>query len=428
MQAAESYVNERLDHLGIVAGVCEEIGLASWLDKQDPTNRKPDECGNGHDGDDPQWAGMEPPPTVAGAAVFCRASRSSICWAKGSRRTCESVDCLGRTLDWLYAHDPTALFAGIAHRARQVFGVQAKQIHVDTTSFAVNGVYAHAGQGSNIPTTEAEASSNPALIAITYGYSRDHREDLKQWMLALATTHEGDIPLFLQPLSGNTSDKVSLLASIQSIVQHLRESGEAAGIDVADNGVYSEANMRTLNQARVKWISRVSETGTEAKATLGRTDENWQRNADGSVQWVSQILTLPQGQERWVIVTSTASQLRAQANLQRQVQRGQEQWEKKAWHLGTRRFACQADAASAWEREKKGCPVWLDLEANLVFHTHHASPGRPRKGEKPALKEAWQIVVTATVNQERVAQEAFRKACWIIGTNILDAQEISDEA
>ncbi len=28
MQTADSYVNERLDHLGVVAGVCEEIGLA----------------------------------------------------------------------------------------------------------------------------------------------------------------------------------------------------------------------------------------------------------------------------------------------------------------------------------------------------------------------------------------------------------------
>src|SRR5260370_17694222 len=40
MQAADSYVNERLDHLGIVAGVCQEIGLAAWLDEQDPTNRQ----------------------------------------------------------------------------------------------------------------------------------------------------------------------------------------------------------------------------------------------------------------------------------------------------------------------------------------------------------------------------------------------------
>jgi hypothetical protein len=33
MQAAESYVNERLDHLGIVAGVCEEIGIAAYVDR-----------------------------------------------------------------------------------------------------------------------------------------------------------------------------------------------------------------------------------------------------------------------------------------------------------------------------------------------------------------------------------------------------------
>ena len=39
MQGAEQYVNERLEHLGIVAGVCQEIGLAAWLDAQEPGNR-----------------------------------------------------------------------------------------------------------------------------------------------------------------------------------------------------------------------------------------------------------------------------------------------------------------------------------------------------------------------------------------------------
>jgi transposase len=29
-------------------------------------------------------------------------------------------------LDWLYAHDLTKLFAGIATRARQVFGIKAE--------------------------------------------------------------------------------------------------------------------------------------------------------------------------------------------------------------------------------------------------------------------------------------------------------------
>ena len=83
----------------------------------------------------------------------------------GSRPRCESVDCLGRTLDWLYAHDLTKLFAGIASRARQIFGITAKQLHVDTTSFSVSGEYARA---------EGEDTT---MIAITYGYSRDHREE-----------------------------------------------------------------------------------------------------------------------------------------------------------------------------------------------------------------------------------------------------------
>ena len=52
MEGAEEYVNERLDHLGIVAGVCQEIGLVEWLDAQEPGNRKPGERGNRHSSDD----------------------------------------------------------------------------------------------------------------------------------------------------------------------------------------------------------------------------------------------------------------------------------------------------------------------------------------------------------------------------------------
>jgi transposase len=95
----------------------------------------------------------------------------------GIRAEMLNDDCLGRTLDWLYAHDSTKLFAGIASRARQIFGINAQQVHVDTTSFSVSGQYAMADKG-NGPETEAERGPREAaVIAITYGYSRDHRED-----------------------------------------------------------------------------------------------------------------------------------------------------------------------------------------------------------------------------------------------------------
>jgi transposase len=371
MQAAESYINERLDHLGIVAGVCQEVGLANWLDEQDLTNRQQVSVGTATTAMILNGLGFSNRQLYLVPQFFANKPVEHLL---GNGMTADMLndDCLGRTLDWLYAHDPTKLFAGIARRARQIFGVSTKQVHVDTTSFSVSGEYVQAKK--EIPEAEERAeaaSADPALISITYGYSRDHREDLKQWMLALATTHDGDIPLYLQPLNGNSSDKVSLLATIQAIQEQLRESSETPSVYVADNGVYSEANMHYLNQAKVPWISRVSETSTEARNAIPASSETWQVSEDGTMHWVSRIMSLPQGKERWVIVYTSASKLRAQASLQRQVKRALAEWEKKCWHLSNRRFACETDAQTAMEREKKGKPLWLDISPTFrTLMTH----------------------------------------------------------
>jgi transposase len=336
-------------------------------------------------------------------------------------------DCLGRTLDWLYAHDLTKLFAGIASRARRIFGIKAEQVHVDTTSFSVSGEYTNAASKAKEP-AEAEESTTPeaALIAITYGYSRDHRDDLKQWMLALATTHEGDVPLFLQPLDGNRSDQVSLLAAIQTIQAQLREAGGEASVYVADNGGYSESNMKQLNQAGIKWVSRVSETSTEARTVLQEGSDAWQHSEDGTMHWFCREMELPQGTERWVIVRTQASEQRAQRSMQRQMSKAQASWQQKCWHLANRRFACEADARAALERELKGKPIWLEVQRQFVAHAQYAGKGRPRKDSSPATYQ-WQIVATVTVNQQLVDQEAARKACWIVGTNVFDLALLSDQ-
>jgi len=97
----------------------------------------------------------------------------------------------GDGAQWVRIQQSAVVFgaAVLRQQARRIFGIKAEQVHVDTTSFSVSGDYAR-----------AEGAAEPAVIAITYGYSRDHRDDLKQWMLALATTHDGDVPLFLHPL------------------------------------------------------------------------------------------------------------------------------------------------------------------------------------------------------------------------------------
>jgi transposase len=70
-------------------------------------------------------------------------------------------------------------------------------------------------------------------------------------MLALATTREGDVPLFLCPLAGNSSDQVSLVAAVEALADQLRAEDTARvpsvadrqerALFVADGGLYSEA-------------------------------------------------------------------------------------------------------------------------------------------------------------------------------------------
>ncbi|NEQ87129.1 MAG: hypothetical protein F6K26_45990 [Moorea sp. SIO2I5] len=48
---------------------------------------------------------------------------------------------------------------------------------------------------------------NRFAIAITHGYSRDHRPELKQFIVDLMCSGDGDVPLYLRVADGNESDQ-----------------------------------------------------------------------------------------------------------------------------------------------------------------------------------------------------------------------------
>ncbi|GHO44321.1 IS1634 family transposase [Ktedonospora formicarum] len=414
MQRAEDYQNERLDHLGIVAGVCQELGLAQWLDALEPNQQRAVSYGtstvamilNGLGFANrqlylvPQFFENKPVAHLLGAGISADMLND---------------DCLGRTLDWLYEHDVTTVFAGIAHQARQRFGITAQHVHVDTTSFSVNGAYE----------TEQE---HEHVIAVTYGYSRDHREDLKQWMLALATTHQGDIPLFLQPLSGNRSDKESLIKVIADLHAQLQETEpEENPLYVADSGLYSAENMRQLNQTGVRWVSRVPETSKEAKAAVMQDEEAWQPSADGIRHLVVQHMDLPQGPERWIIVRSDAGIKRALQTARKQADKQLEMWSKKVWHVSTKAFACREDAQQAWEQSLKGLPQWLDASMELKSQAVFEGRGRPARNAQPSGVR-WSVTPQVLLNESKLLAFAQRKACFVIASNVVDEAEISNDA
>ncbi len=187
--------------------------------------------------------------------------------------------------------------------------------------------------------------------------------------------------------------------------------------------------MRRFNEAKIRWISRVPETSTEAKAVveMGADKTQWQNSEDGQTHWFTQTISLPQGQERWVVVRTEQGEARAQATLTRQVAKAERSWKQKLWHLSNRHFACEADAQSALARarELKGLPMWLEVQSELVSSEHHAGKGRPRKDATPTMH--WHIQTTVSVKQPQVEQEARRKACFIVATNVLDSAVLSDQ-
>jgi transposase len=402
-----AYVAERLDHLGIVAGVCREIGLAEWLDAQDEQSHERIGVGTATVAMILNGLGFSNRRLYLVSQFFATKAVERLL---GPGITAEDLndDCLGRALDWLYAHDPTTLFAGLALRARRAFGISARQVHVDTTSFSVTGDYA--------------ADLDAHTLAVTYGYSRDHRADLKQWMLALATTRAGDVPLFCHALNGNASDKVSLVAAVETLADQLRAADEETPLFVADSGLYTADNVARLSAAGVRWISRVPDTSKEARAARVAVDDAWHH--EGDLHWAA-IPQAPAGQ-RWVVVRTTQGEERARATLQRQADATRAEWEQALWHLGNQRFACAPDAQAALEQQLKQRPEWLDVHAQLVAHPKHRRPGRPRQDATPD-REEWQIQAAITINAAARERAMQRKAAFLVATNVLDPDQLSDQ-
>jgi transposase len=97
-----------------------------------------------------------------------------------------SDDRIGRALDRLFDADRAALLTEVVLAVAQRFGIRMQQLHNDSTSISLCGQYRQAS-GRRV-----RARSAPA---ITYGYSRDHRPDLKQLLFILTTDADGGVPV-----------------------------------------------------------------------------------------------------------------------------------------------------------------------------------------------------------------------------------------
>ncbi len=91
---------------------------------------------------------------------------------------------------------------------------------------------------------------------ITYGHSKARRPDLKQAVLSLVVNGPSAMPLFMEPLSGNSSDKTSFHETIKKV----RDFQAQIDMDknfkwVADSALYAEDKLLKHND--YLWLTRV---------------------------------------------------------------------------------------------------------------------------------------------------------------------------
>jgi transposase len=168
----------------------------------------------------------------------------------------------------------------------------------------------------------------------------------------------------------------------------------------------------------------VPDTSVEARAALAGAADAWQSGPDGAgVQW-AHVRAAPPG-HRWVVVRTTTGEERARATLARQAEQTRQTWQQQRWHLGNRRFACEADAREALAQQLKKRPEWLTVHSQVVAHPKHPRPGRPRADAVPDRQD-WQIEATIALDDEALTREGQRKASFLIATNVLDPNQLTD--
>jgi len=150
-------------------------------------------------------------------------------------------DTVGRVFDRLYDTGTMKVLTACAVRADQVFGVDKRDVHCDTTSMPVSGDYGR----------PAETAEPQVPLTITSGSSKDKRPDLKQCVFATLCV-ERAVPIWGKPEDGHASDTTvnhTLLSDMATFLAK-HEVAPGAYIYVAEAALVTEDNRATRGDTR----------------------------------------------------------------------------------------------------------------------------------------------------------------------------------
>jgi len=318
---------------------------------------------------------------------------------------------LGQTLDEIAAYGTSQLFGQVAFSVALEHDLLTSQNHLDTTSLSVQGQY--------------ENREDVGAIELTHGHSKDHRPDLKQAVLSLVVNGPSEIPLWMEPLDGNSSDKTSFhetIARVRAFQGQVEVSTPFKWI--TDSALYSKDKL--LAQNEYLWLCRVPETINEAKALVRKPSEqiDWVER-EGGYRTARYESSYGEVSQRWVLVYSDKAYRREQKTFENKLQKQQEQLGKTLWHLQNETFECEADARQVLKSLATKYR-YFSFRVEVEAIKRYPGKGRPRQGAEKVIV-GYRLVGEAHRDEVAIGYALNAKGRFILATNDLDTEGYGDE-
>jgi transposase len=152
-------------------------------------------------------------------------------------------DRVGRVLDQLFDCDRGSLLTELMLGVISEFNVDCSQLHNDSTSISVHGDYKDA---------DGRERGGKPTVAAALGHSKDHRPELKQFVLTLTVSADGAVPIAHRLLDGNVTDDQTHIATWDGLVALV---GRTDFLYVADSKLATREQMTHIHAHGGRFLS-----------------------------------------------------------------------------------------------------------------------------------------------------------------------------
>ena len=332
-------------------------------------------------------------------------------------------DRMGRCLDRLFQSDITSLVLALVAHVIKEFEVDLDELHNDSTTITFHGAYADAAK--------EEIRGKRTRMAITWGYNKDHRPDLKQLLYILTVAKDGAVPLYFQVASGNVADDQTHRATWDLLC---RLTGRRDFLYVADCKLASTENMAHIHQRQGRFLTVLPRTRSEDSAfreLLGSGQIQWQhihdkRNDNGEIvdkYSISEPASLSVEGYRLVWYHSTRKAEQDSHARHQQVERALIELSELRLKLSSprTRFRQEAKVADAVQEilHARGAENWIvtEIKERTEERYRQERRGRPNEQTRYVRQTSTRFELAYHIDHERLVAETAGDGVFPLITN-----------